>query len=113
MVLSGRMRMTAILLDYGNVMILEPARGYLLIFAGMAQVFGEIGDVLKAGDPVGLMGGKEAPEQEFGAQFVADAARGGDAGQTESLYLELRKEQETLDPADWFVLNPIVEPQED
>ncbi|MAN54880.1 MAG: peptidase M23 [Paracoccus sp.] len=101
------------LLDYGNVMILEPARGYLLIFAGMAQVFGEIGDVLKAGDPVGLMGGKEAPEQEFGAQFVADAARGGDAGQTESLYLELRKEQETLDPADWFVLNPIVEPQED
>lgn len=101
------------LLDYGNVMILEPARGYLLILAGMAQVFGEVGDVLKAGDPVGLMGGKEAPAQEFGAQFVADAAQGGGAGQTEALYLELRKEQETLDPADWFVLNPVVEPQND
>ena len=101
------------LLDYGNVMILEPARGYLLILAGMAQVFGEVGDVLKAGDPVGLMGGKEAPAQEFGAQFVADATQGGGAGQTESLYLELRKEQETLDPTDWFVLNPVVEPQND
>ncbi|MDB6178766.1 peptidoglycan DD-metalloendopeptidase family protein [Paracoccus sp. Z330] len=100
------------LLDYGNVMIVEPAQGYLLIFAGLSQVFGEVGDVLKAGDPIGLMGGSEAPAQEFGAQFVADAARGLDAGRTESLYLELRQGDETLDPADWFVLNPIVEPQE-
>lgn len=101
------------LLDYGNVMIVEPARGYLLVFAGMAQVFGEVGDVLRAGDPLGLMGGAEPSAQEFGAQFVADAALGGNAGQTESLYLELRKGQETLDPADWFVLNPVVEPQQD
>ncbi|MDP5308556.1 murein hydrolase activator EnvC family protein [Paracoccus spongiarum] len=100
------------LLDYGNVMIVEPARDYLLIFAGLSQVFGEIGDVLKAGDPVGLMGGSEGPAQEFGAQFVADAARGMDAGRTESLYLELRKGTETLDPADWFILNPVVEPQQ-
>lgn len=99
------------LLDYGNVMIVEPARGYLLIFAGMSQVFGEVGDVLSTGEPIGLMGGSEAPAQEFGAQFVADAARGGDAGQTETLYLELRREKETLDPADWFVLNPVVDPQ--
>jgi murein hydrolase activator len=100
-------------LDYGNVMIVEPSRGYLMIFAGMAQVFGEVGDVLQAGDPVGLMGGAEAPAQEFGAQFVSDAVRGGAAGRTESLYLELRRGNETLDPADWFVLNPFVEPQQD
>ncbi|MBU3028633.1 murein hydrolase activator EnvC family protein [Paracoccus marinaquae] len=99
------------LLDYGNVMIVEPAQDYLLVFAGMSQVFGELGDVLQAGDPVGLMGGSEAPAQEFGAQFVADAARGLDAGRTETLYLELRKGKETLDPAGWFVLNPVVEPQ--
>ncbi|WP_347137621.1 peptidoglycan DD-metalloendopeptidase family protein [Paracoccus sp. SSK6] len=101
------------LLDYGNVMIVEPARGYLLVFAGMSQVFGEVGDVLQAGDPIGLMGGQEASAQEFGAQFVADAAIGGNAGQTESLYLELRKGQETLDPADWFVLNPVTGAQQD
>ncbi|MTE00446.1 peptidoglycan DD-metalloendopeptidase family protein [Paracoccus sp. YIM 132242] len=101
------------LLDYGNVMIVEPARGYLLVFAGMSQVFGEVGDVLGAGDPLGLMGGSEASAQEFGAQFVTDAAIGGSAGQTESLYLELRKGQETLDPADWFMLNRVVEPEQD
>ncbi|SNR40932.1 peptidase M23 [Paracoccus sediminis] len=101
------------LLDYGNVMIVEPARGYLLVLAGMAQVFGEVGDVLQAGDPLGLMGGTEVSAQEFGAQFVADAAIGGNAGRTESLYLELRKGQETLDPAEWFVLNPVVQPEQE
>ncbi|WP_378941398.1 murein hydrolase activator EnvC family protein [Paracoccus sp. R86501] len=100
-------------LDYGNVMIVEPARGYLMIFAGLSQVFGEVGDVLKASDPVGLMGGAEAPAQEFGSQFVADAARGDQAGRSELLYLELRRGNETLDPADWFVLNPFVDPQQD
>jgi len=110
---SATIRYRGPLLDYGNVMIVEPARGYLLVFAGMSQVFGEVGDVLQAGDPIGLMGGTEAPAQEFGAQFVTDAAIGGNAGQTESLYLELRKGQETLDPAEWFVLNPVVEPEQD
>lgn len=110
---SATIRYRGPLLDYGNVMIVEPARGYLLVFAGMAQVFGEVGDVLQAGDPIGLMGGAEAPAQEFGAQFVTDAAVGGNAGQTESLYLELRKGQETLDPAEWFMLNPVVEPEQD
>lgn len=100
-------------LDYGNVMITEPSRGYLMVFAGLAQVFGEVGDVLKAGDPVGLMGGMEAPAQEFGSQFVANAAQGAQAGRSETLYLELRQGNETLDPADWFVLNPVVEPQQD
>ncbi|SIQ55409.1 Septal ring factor EnvC, activator of murein hydrolases AmiA and AmiB [Paracoccus thiocyanatus] len=96
------------LLDYGNVMIVEPARGYLMIFGGLAQVFGETGDVLVAGEPVGLMGGQEPPAQEFGAEFAANAAAGSGAGQTETLYVELRKGKETLDPAEWFVMNPIV-----
>lgn len=96
------------LLDYGNVMILEPARGYLMIFAGLGQVFGETGDVLQAGEPVGLMGGSEPSALEFGADFVANAAIGGGAGQDETLYVELRKGKETLDPAEWFVMNPII-----
>jgi len=96
------------LLDYGNVMIVEPARGYLMVFAGLAQVFGETGDVLAAGDPVGLMGGTEPSAQEFGAEFVANAALGSDGGQSETLYVELRKSKETLDPAEWFVMNPIM-----
>ena len=96
------------LLDYGNVTILEPAKDYLLILAGMAQVFGEVGDVLAAGEPVGLMGGTEPPAQEFGIEFVVNAATGRDADRSETLYLELRRGKETLDPAEWFVLDHIV-----
>lgn len=105
---SATIRYRGPLLDYGNVMILEPARGYLMIFAGLGQVFGETGDVLHAGEPIGLMGGSEPSAQEFGAEFVANAAIGGGAGQDETLYVELRKGKETLDPAEWFVMNPIV-----
>ncbi len=96
------------LLNYDNVMILEPARGYLVVLAGLSRVFGEVGDVVMAGDPVGLMPGIEAPAAEFGADFVLSAAAGGDAARMQTLYLELRKGKQALDPADWFAPNPVI-----
>lgn len=101
------------LLDYGNVMIVEPARGYLLVVAGLAQVFGETGDVLIAGEPMGLMGGQEGPAAEFGAAFVEAAAGGSGPENAQKLYVELRKGKETLDPAEWFVMNPVMSPGTD
>ncbi|RWR07017.1 murein hydrolase activator EnvC family protein [Paenirhodobacter populi] len=91
------------LLDYGNVMILEPARGYLLVLAGLGTVYGEVGDVLAAGAPVGLMSGAEPAAQEFGAEFVRAALKGGSADRTETLYMELRKGKTPVDPAEWFI----------
>lgn len=90
------------LLDYGNVMIVEPARDYLLILAGLSVVFGQTGDVLAAGEPLGLMGGTEPAAAEFGAGFVNDARQGGGAGRTETLYIELRKGKSPIDPEPWF-----------
>lgn len=89
------------LLDYGNVMILEPAGGYLLVLAGMEQVYGEVGQVLPLGAPVGLMGGKD-PKIEA---FLADPAEGGGTERTETLYMELRQGEAPIDPASWFGLN--------
>ncbi len=90
------------LLDYGNVMILEPAKGYLLVLAGLDTVYGEVGDVLPRGAAVGLMGGTEPMAEEFGASFVADAQNGGGAGRSETLYIELRVDKKPVDPAEWF-----------
>lgn len=98
------------LLDYGNVMIVEPARGYLLVVAGLSEVFGETGDVLLAGEPMGLMGGQEGPATEFGAAFVEAAAVGNTPPAMQPLYIELRHGKETLDPAEWFVMNPVITP---
>jgi len=86
------------LLDYGNVMILEPAAGYLLVLAGLAQVYGEAGEVLPAGAPVGLMGG-EMPET---AAILAEVSDGGGAERPETLYMELRQGNAPVDPAGWF-----------
>ncbi len=65
--------------------------------------------MIAAGDPLGLMGGTEPSAQEFGIDFVVNAATGRDADRSETLYLELRRGKETLDPAEWFVLNHIVD----
>ena len=87
------------LLDYGNVMIMEPASGYLLVLAGLGTVFGDTGDVLEAGAPVGLMGG--APEAP-GGPIAAGNEETGVAGRTETLYMELRQGKEPVDPGPWF-----------
>ena len=80
------------LLDYGNVIVLEPESDYLMILAGLETLFGRTGDILIAGDPVGLMGGEDMPDARI------------DGGQTrrETLYLELRQGSAPIDPAPWF-----------
>jgi septal ring factor EnvC (AmiA/AmiB activator) len=86
------------LLDYGNVIILEPGGGYLIILAGLDQVYGNVGDVISAGTPVGLMGGKDADPKEF----LAASEDGSGDGATETLYMELRKGAKPVNPEDWF-----------
>ncbi len=96
------------LLDYGNVAILEPGDGYLLVLAGLGQVFGEVGEVLAQGAPVGLMGGGGADPAALLAKNGADQSnltdlvQGAGAEATETLYIELRNNKTPVDPAAWF-----------
>lgn len=94
---AGTIRYRGPLVDYGNVMVLEPDEGYLIVLAGLDIVYGEVGDVVDAGAPLGLMGGREAAT----AEFIA-AARQGAADRSETLYLELRQGSAAVDPAEWF-----------
>jgi septal ring factor EnvC (AmiA/AmiB activator) len=87
------------LLDYGQVAILEPGEGYLLVLAGLGQLFGAVGDVLPKGAPIGLMGGSEAKETQG---FLISSPQGGGAEASETLYMELRWNGSPLDPKDWF-----------
>lgn len=86
------------LLDYGNVMILEPGDRYLLVLAGLDVLYGAVGDVVAAGDPLGHMGGAEAASEEF----QTPAADGSGGRRTETLYMELRQGAEPIDPMPWF-----------
>lgn len=91
------------LLDYGNVMVLEPAEDYLLILAGLDIVYGSVGEVLPAGAAVGLMGGQDPRAEEFVAAAMTEGrAINAATGRSETLYVELRHNAEPVDPADWF-----------
>ncbi|WP_298496938.1 peptidase M23 [uncultured Maritimibacter sp.] len=88
------------LLDYGQVAILEPGEDYLLVLAGLGQLFGEVGDVLPQGAPIGLMGGAAPGDPQA---FLISNGDGSGAEASETLYLELRYRGEPVDPGDWFV----------
>ncbi|MET4101620.1 septal ring factor EnvC (AmiA/AmiB activator) [Roseovarius sp. MBR-78] len=94
------------LLDYGNVIILEPQAGILMVFAGLDTVYGRIGEVLPGGSPVGLMGGAGDGRDLLAAAETGsgDGAGGNDrgAGREQTLYIEVRKDNSPVDPLAWF-----------
>ena len=94
-------RYAGALLDYGNVIILEPESDYLLIVAGLATVFVQAGDLLLAGAPLGLMPGPATT----GEELILPESQGGGAILSETLYLELRQAGRPVDPSDWFVFD--------
>ncbi|WP_294621230.1 peptidoglycan DD-metalloendopeptidase family protein [uncultured Roseovarius sp.] len=86
------------LLDYGNVIILEPQAGILLVLAGLDVVYGDTGQVLPGGSPVGLMGGT-TPAADL---VSSGSAQETDAERSETLYIEVREDNSPVDPAQWF-----------
>lgn len=94
----GTIRYLGPFLDYGNVMILEPGPGYLLVLAGLGTLYGEVGEVVGAGAPLGLMGGAEAP----GGDLVQELRNTTGETGSETLYMELRQGGQPVDPGDWF-----------
>ncbi|MEL7258193.1 MAG: peptidase M23 [Pseudomonadota bacterium] len=87
------------LLDYGNVVILEPEAGILLVFAGLDVVYGEAGEVLPGGSPVGLMGGEDTDSDALLIENGKDAG----AERSQTLYIEIREDNTPVDPETWFL----------
>lgn len=83
---SATVRYQGPLLDYGQVILLEPAADLLLVFAGLGQIFAETGEVVNKGAPIGLM---------------SDSI-GGSALSQDTLYIEVREGETPVDPTEWF-----------
>lgn len=86
------------LLDYGLVMILEPQNDMLIVLAGLDVVYGDPGQVVPEGSPVGLMGGEDP---EVGA-ILSQSSDGTGSDRTETLYIEVRQGSDAVDPLSWF-----------
>lgn len=69
---------------YGHLLIIVAGDDYHVVLFGMAKIFGEAGQVLLAGEPVGQMGG-------------AQSADGGSR-----LSIEFRHNGTPVDPGPWF-----------
>jgi septal ring factor EnvC (AmiA/AmiB activator) len=88
------------LLDYGNVVIIEPTADVMFIFAGLAEVYGEVGEIIQTGAPLGLLGGT-SPQTD--AELTANTQTNGPV-QSQTLYLEVRDGQTPVNPATWFAI---------
>ena len=97
---TATLRFRGPLLDYGNVVILEPSADVLFVFAGLAEVYGEAGQIIPEGAPIGLMGGETPP---INANLTESGGGGGNRS-SETLYLEVREGQSPVNPAHWFAL---------
>ncbi|WP_170552167.1 murein hydrolase activator EnvC family protein [Ruegeria atlantica] len=86
------------LLDLGNLVILEPQPGLLFVFSGLQEVYGNPGQVIPEGTPVGLMPG-ETPE--IGA-ILSTSSDGTGTDRSETLYIEVRQDNSPVDPESWF-----------
>jgi len=86
------------LLDYGNVIVLEPGSGYLLVIAGLEELFVTQGEVVPLGAALAMIGGKTLDADTF----LSRVKEGSGVTRRETLYIELRDGSQTVDPALWF-----------
>jgi septal ring factor EnvC (AmiA/AmiB activator) len=80
--------------SYGQVVILNPGGGYRLLLAGMDKVTADVGEFLRAGEPVGEMGSGPASVTLFG-EVVQDGRP--------VLYIEFRNSTEAVDSGPWWI----------
>ncbi|MBM1689673.1 murein hydrolase activator EnvC family protein [Sulfitobacter geojensis] len=95
---AATIRYTGGLLDFGNVVILEPQANALFVIAGLDVVYGEAGQVIAGGTPIGLMGGATA---EIGEE-LSPLREGSGTERSETLYIEVREDNTPQDPELWF-----------
>lgn len=82
-------------LNYGQIVILNTGQGYTALLAGLDTISVEIGQFVKMGDPLGLMGSRT-----IGRTITTSAGNG-----QPTLYIELRQNNEPIDPERWWAQN--------
>jgi septal ring factor EnvC (AmiA/AmiB activator) len=88
---AGRVVFAGPFRNYGQLLILNAGGGYHILLAGMESITVDLGQVVVAGEPVAVMGN--------GAAISAVSALGFSEP---ILYVEFRKNGNSIDPAPWW-----------
>lgn len=100
---AATIRYVGPLLDYGNVMILEPQTDTLFVFAGLDITYGRMGQVISEGTPLGLMGGQNTSAGNKDSNTaLSTVGDGAGNGRSETLYIKVRQQNVPQDPVSWF-----------
>lgn len=91
---DGKVEFAGPFRSYGQVVILNPGGGYRVLLAGMDKVTADVGEFLRAGEPVGEMGSGPASVTLFG-EVVQDGRP--------VLYIEFRNSTEAVDSGPWWI----------
>ena len=91
--IDGKIEFAGPFRSYGQLLILNAGEGYLVLLAGMNQISADIGQSVRAGEPLGTMG--EGPSSV--------ALIGNETNNAHPvLYIEFRKNNDPVDPAPWW-----------
>jgi septal ring factor EnvC (AmiA/AmiB activator) len=91
---DGKVEFAGPFRSYGEVVILNPGGGYRVLLAGMDKVTADVGEFVRAGEPVGEMGSGPASVTLFG-EVVQDGRP--------VLYIEFRNSTEAVDSGPWWI----------
>jgi septal ring factor EnvC (AmiA/AmiB activator) len=91
---DGKVEFAGPFRSYGQLLILNAGEGYLVLMAGMKEISADIGQSVRAGEPVGIMGKGPSSVTLLGDQI--QEAR-------PVLYVEFRKNGEAVDSAPWWI----------
>jgi len=86
---EGLVRYAGHFRSYGKMLIMDVGKNYHLVLAGMGRLDVKAGQILLAGEPVGVMGN-------------ALVATKDNVGTIPTLYVELRKDGAPINPSSWW-----------
>jgi len=91
---TGRIAFAAPFRSFGRLLIVDCGEGYHFVLGGLERLDVSPGHKVLAGEPVGLLGGASST--------AAVAAGSVDGHGRVTLYLELRRRGDPVDPRPWF-----------
>jgi septal ring factor EnvC (AmiA/AmiB activator) len=88
--------------SFGNTLIIAHGETYHTVIAGMARVDARVGQIVQAGEPIGMMGTAEGASAETGTASAAPPA----APVPLQLYIEVRRSGTPVNPVPWLLSGP-------
>ena len=81
---------------YGQLLIINAGEGYHVLLAGMEKIAVDVGQFVRAGEPVGTMGAQATQSTMIGNP--SESAK-------PILYVEFRKNGDAINPRPWWAGN--------